>query len=223
MPGLEKYIPEPAPETVNSFTPCIQMRFGRFSVNGHNKELEKMMLRNEENRKMKEIGEIADSELLTEEEMLETYLSLARKNVSSNSSSTVSGRKNEKSKETEENENNEERPPKERFVKSFRKPPGPKSNGFGNTITPRKGKVTKKKQNAFTGLARKKNLQKGGNGEMGDEPQGGKKCVLQSRAAGSATSKPQFHAKSPHQKKKMNGISSLVRQTFKMKRQKGQM
>lgn len=225
VPGLEKCIPEPAPETVDSFTPCIQMRFGRFSVNGHNKELEKMMLRNEENRKMKEIGEIADSELLTEEEMLETYLSLARKNVSSNSSNTGNSKKSEKSKETEENEDEgekeervPERAPKERFVRSFRKPPGPKSNGLNNTLTPRKGKVMKKKQNSFTGLARKRNLQRDHNGEQSSESQSAENCVLQSRAASSTTGRFPFNVKSPHQKKKKNAISSLIRQTFMMKK-----
>ena len=219
VPGLEKFVPEPTPETVRSFAPCIPMQFGRFSVNGHNKELERMMERNEENRRMKEIGKIADSDLLTEEEMLETYLSLARKNVSKCASASSSGKKGDrkKNKDEEPDENPDDEAEKcDGVVKSFRRKPYEIPNAT------RSGKIIKKKKNNFTGLGRKRMIKTGNFGDQNENnSKGGDDCVLQSRAAGPSKGVGPFNVKSPQQKKKTTAMSTLLRQTFMLRKSRG--
>ena len=156
IPGLDQFKPVEKFPPIISFNQCLEMKFGRFSANGQNPHLEALLEKRMEDRKMREFDEIINDSLLTEEELLESYLSHARHSVKS-----VGQKKNKVTKDSV-NENRNEAvaividDKSEEFnttqidhsarITSFRQKSSCKPKGFG---------VKKKKSNMFTGIGRK--------------------------------------------------------------------
>ena len=154
IPGLENFQPTEETNSCNlPFNQCMTLRFGRLSANGQNPQLEALLEKKKEDEKMKEFDDLINDSLITEEEMLESYLSHARRSIKSigekNVPKKIKVEPDDDQPEDAENEaepslDNQEQTPT--IVKSIRRK---------ETDQQPKGGVIKKRSKFFTGFNRK--------------------------------------------------------------------
>ena len=155
IPDLAKFVPKAKREICDSFSQCYDMKFGRFSANGQNKELENLLDKREEKKAMAQLEKMVTDASLTEEEMLDAYLHLARKSAKNEGKKAPQKVSQERESNAVEHENdmNVGDGLNDEPVESLRHKP--KKSVLGLGLVKGAG-VMKKKSKHFTGLGRKK-------------------------------------------------------------------